>query len=105
MMEINEMIDSRILDGIRSTGVKELTSRQVMAWLGCSSPVARSALARLAIAGALTVERRRITGWQKAGPGSGKSPLSHKTRLEYKVTERARLCAPHTVEQVTELLA
>jgi hypothetical protein len=89
MNTINGAIDARILEAIQATGSTALTSKQVQCWLSCSSGVARAALARLEREGFLVVERHHITGWQKAGPGSGKSPITHKTRLEYRVTHRA----------------
>jgi hypothetical protein len=89
MNTIYGALDARILDAIRATGSTVLDAKQVGCWLSCSSGVARAALARLERKGFLEVERHHITGWQKAGAGSGKSPITHKTRLAYRVTNRA----------------
>jgi len=104
MNTIYNALDARILDAIRSTGCATLDAKQVRCWLSCSSGVARAALARLERAGFLAVERHHLTGWQKAGPGSGKSPITHKTRLEYRVTQRTAL-VPATIEDAAAMMA
>jgi len=92
-MNLNDLFDARAEDYFRTSGVQELTARDLSAALGCFSAVASLCLKRLERAGKLTSSRQAVRGWQKAGPGSGKSPITHKVAVTYQVVRCVNACA------------
>jgi len=102
---IYKSFDERATAIMRDAGIKTVDARAMAALMSCSSETARACLKRLERAGFLTVERRQVRGWQRARPGSGKSPITYKTRLEYRIVMRALCCQPVPIETGAALLA